>query len=74
MYRTVATFSFPHEAHIVRAMLEAEGIPAIVADEHTINMDWLYSNALGGVKVQVPEAMLADAAEILKKDYSENMV
>tara|TARA_R100001143_G_scaffold755_1_gene2242 strand:- start:4968 stop:5165 length:198 start_codon:yes stop_codon:yes gene_type:complete len=49
MLKTVATFSFPHEAHIARAKLESEGIPALVADEHTINMQWLYSNALGGV-------------------------
>lgn len=34
----VASFSFPHDAQIARASLESAGIPATVADEHTINM------------------------------------
>lgn len=71
---TVAIFSFPHEAHIARAKLESEGIPAAVADEHTINMQWLYSNALGGAKVQVPKSFENQAREILSHDYSESLV
>ncbi|OVZ14779.1 hypothetical protein CDO47_30295, partial [Pseudomonas aeruginosa] len=31
------------------------------ADEHTINMQWLYSNALGGVRLQVPMVCRAEA-------------
>ena len=46
---TVARFSFPHEAYIAKASLEAAGIDSFIADEHTINMQWLYSNAMGGV-------------------------
>ena len=74
MMITAARFSFPYEAHIARAKLESEGIPAVVADEHTINMQWLYSDALGGVKVQVPESLLACAQEILAHDDSEVVV
>ena len=37
----VARFSLPYEAQI-RASLDAAGIPAFIADEHTINMNWLY--------------------------------
>lgn len=74
MMVTIASFSFPHEAHIARAKLESEGIPAFVADEHTINMQWLYSNALGGVRVQVPEPFAKQANEILSLDYSESLV
>ena len=47
MLKTIATYSFPYEAQIARARLDSEGIPAFVADEQTINMQWLYSNALG---------------------------
>lgn len=43
---TVARYSFPHEAYIAKSSSEAEGIPVFVADEYTINMEWLYSNAL----------------------------
>lgn len=71
--KTVATFSFPYEAHIARARLQAEGVPAFVADENTINMQWLYSDALGGVRVQVPAEHLTKAREILAHDYSADL-
>ena len=66
----VASFSFPHEAQIARASLESAGIPAVVADEHTINMQWLYSNALGGVKVLVPPEQAEEARSLLGSDFS----
>jgi hypothetical protein len=31
-------------------------------------MNWLYSNALGGVKVQVPESMASEAQELLASE------
>jgi hypothetical protein len=68
---TIATYSFPYEAQIARANLEAEGIPAFIADEHTINMQWLFSNALGGIRLQVPSEFAEQAQEILEQDFSE---
>lgn len=70
----VAHFSFPYEAHIARAKLEAMGISAQVLDEHTVNMQWLYSNALGGVKVNVPAECFEKAKAILAEDESELLV
>jgi hypothetical protein len=67
MLITVATFSFPHEAHLAKMRLDAEGIPAFVADEHTINMQWLYSNAMGGVRLQVPAQFVEDAQRLLNE-------
>ena len=67
---TVTTFSFPHEAQIAKAKLTSEGIPAFILDEHTINAQWLYSNALGGVKVQVPFEYAEAAKEVLADDRS----
>ncbi len=52
----VATFSKPEEAHLLRMRLEAGGIRSFIRDENTIQMDWFYSNALGGVRVEVAEA------------------
>lgn len=65
MLVTIATFSFPHEAHLAKAQLDASGIPSFIADEHTINMQWLYSNAMGGVRLQVPAAFVAEAQALL---------
>ena len=74
MLATVATFTFPYEAQIARAKLDSEGIPAFVADEQTINMQWLYSNAMGGVRLQVPLVYVEEALEILAQDSSELLV
>ena len=69
----IAAFSFPHEAHIAKASLEAANIPALIADEYTINMDWFYSNALGGVRLFVPIEHATQAKAIIEQDYSNNV-
>ncbi|MGH9768185.1 MAG: DUF2007 domain-containing protein [Blastocatellia bacterium] len=62
---TVASFSAPYEAHLAKGLLEANGIMAVIADEYTAGMNWLLSNAIGGVKVQVDKTDLEDALKIL---------
>lgn len=74
MSKTIATFSFPYEAHIARAKLESEGIPAFVADEHTINMQWLYSTAMGGVRLQVSKKFVEEALTVLNQDTSRDLI
>lgn len=59
------TYSFPYEAQIAKTQLEAAEIPARIENEHTINMDWLYSNALGGVRLLVPESYAEEAKALL---------
>jgi hypothetical protein len=48
--KTIATFAKAEEAHNLRAFLEANGIQAFVRDENT---GASYSNAIGGVRVDV---------------------
>lgn len=67
----MSQYSLPYEAHLGRARLESEGITAVVADEHTISMQWMLSDALGGVRLRVQEADLARAEEILSEDRSD---
>ena len=62
---TVANFSHPTEADPVVAWLESEGIECFVTNEHTITMNWLYSNAIGGVGVRVKAADVERANETL---------
>lgn len=66
---TIRAFSTLWEAEMARSRLDAEGVPAFVKDGHTINMNWLYSNALGGVKVQVAERELEKARQILSAPF-----
>lgn len=67
----VGRFSFPHEAHIARGLLENSGITAFVTDEHTINANWLYSQALGEVKLSVPSSLAEEAKALLSRDFSD---
>jgi tetratricopeptide (TPR) repeat protein len=64
---TIARFSHATEAYIPKTRLEAEGLWAFVADAETVTMNWLYSNAIGGVKLQVCEADVERALEILNR-------
>lgn len=49
----LARFSTIGEAEIARSALDAAGIEVHIADENLIAIDWLASNALGGVKLLV---------------------
>ena len=62
---TIASFNMPYQAHLAKSRLEAAEIPVFIRDEHLISINQLYSPALGGVKVQVPEDHLKEAQEIL---------
>jgi hypothetical protein len=71
--RVVARFPEPVMAHMAKARLEEEGIPAFVRDAHTIGIQWLYSIALGGVRVEVDEQDEERAKELLQTDFSEQL-
>jgi hypothetical protein len=64
-------------ADIVRGRLEAEGIPAILGNRHLATADWLYSQAMGGVQIIVPQEQVEEAREIIaeidagKIDYDD---
>jgi hypothetical protein len=43
----------PWDAHVSRALLESEGIPAFLATEHHVSVNWPMSLMLGEVRVLV---------------------
>jgi transposase len=51
--KTLATFTTPIEADIVRNRLEAAGVQAFLGDEQTVGWLWHLGTALHGVKVLV---------------------
>jgi len=63
---TVETFSSPWEAQLACACLQAEGIEAVIADEHFFRLYGALSNALGGVRLQVRPEHANRAAELLR--------
>ncbi len=73
-FETIAIFEFTSDAQILKAKLESEGIEVYLKDEHTLDADPLISNALGGVKLQVPSEKASKAFEIYKevRDYERD--
>jgi hypothetical protein len=50
---TVGVYETPLQAAIARNFLEAEGVPAYLADDATVGMAWHLTGAVGGVKLRV---------------------
>ena len=69
-FETVATFQDLPLAELAKAKLESEGVYCILLNKHHIGMNWMYSQALGGVKVQTLSRDANRAREILKTDDS----
>ena len=70
----VASFREPFKAHLASGRLKAEGIQAVVLDEHLVRLDWVLSQAIGGVKIQVPEANLEEARKVLEADCTQELL
>jgi hypothetical protein len=65
-FATVFTAFNPADAQLVRSRLEAAGFnPFVVGELSALTMEG-YSLAVGGIRVQVPEAEAADAREFLE--------
>ena len=64
---TIAQYSQGVYAHIARGKLESAGIECIILDENLISINWLYSNAIGGVKLQVKSSDAERAKAILEE-------
>lgn len=63
-------------AHIMLQRLEGEGIRAYLKDEHTVTIDPILSNAVGGIKLMVYSDQWDRArrlAEEYEKTYRESL-
>lgn len=63
--KVVASFSTPAEAHLALTRLTSAQIEAVIRDELTVTLNWLWSNAVGGVKIEVVEEDIPAALLIL---------
>lgn len=62
---TIKTFTHPNEAAVIVSRLESEGIECFLKDGLTAQINPFYSNAIGGVKLQVRNNTVERAIEIL---------
>ncbi|WP_375237807.1 DUF2007 domain-containing protein [Aurantibacter sp.] len=65
-FTTIARFNYSSEAQIIKGRLEADGIAVFLSDEFTIDTDPLVSQAIGGVKIKVPQEQAEKAKSILE--------
>jgi hypothetical protein len=61
----ILTKPLPQDLWIIKGRLEAEGIDCFIKDELTVQSNNLWSNALGGVKLQVSERHFDEALSLL---------
>lgn len=62
----VARYLVPIDARLAQGCLQAAGIPAVLADDQLVQTNLLWSPALGGVRVLVPEEYLQQAEAALE--------
>jgi len=53
------------EAHVALSRLHGAGIDAVTRDELTVTFNWLWSDAIGGIKIDVPDDQYEDSIAIL---------
>lgn len=68
---TVASFPTLPEAEAAKLHLESEGIPANLIDAEIVSMDWLLGNAVGFIKLQVPQSKAEVAAALIESIAAE---
>lgn len=65
MLVTVATYNQIYLADLDKARLQDHDIPCVIQDQNMVGMNLFYSNAVGGIKLQVPDHHVRQAQSIL---------
>jgi len=75
---TLQHFRDVPEALLAKGKLESVGITCVLADGNLVRMDWLLSNAIGGIRLQVHQQDVESARAVLDEpippEFSEEEV
>lgn len=66
---TIGWFTEPWDAYIARGRLQSEDVLAWVVHEHHVWANWMYSNVLGQVKLQVLERDAQRGTALLERHW-----
>jgi hypothetical protein len=69
---TIARFRDLPEALLAKGKLESSGIVSFLADAELVRADWLYSNAIGNMRLQVSPADAEEALAVLQEPPPES--
>jgi Putative prokaryotic signal transducing protein len=70
---TVQQYRDLAEAQVAKGVLDSAGIPCCLRDENTVRLEWVWSNLLGGVRLQVNEQDLEAARAVLMQPIPEQI-
>ena len=65
-FTTVAQSFSPTDSYLIASLLEAQGIPAIVADANFVQAYSLLTIAVGGVRIRVPNDFVPAAQKVIE--------
>ena len=65
MLITINTYRDVIDANLDKGYLESQGIECHLKNENVVAANWLYSQAVGGIELQVEEAKAKEALEYL---------
>jgi hypothetical protein len=58
---TIGRYFWLHEALVASGLLEGAGIPTCLQDVNLVRINWMYANAIQGIRLQVPLARANEA-------------
>jgi hypothetical protein len=58
---------------MAKGTLDSAGIQSFMADENTVRLDWMWSNAIGGIRLFVREEDASEAADLLDQPIPERL-
>jgi hypothetical protein len=61
------------EAELAKGKLISAGVDCFLADENTVRMDWLWSNAIGGLRLVVKEEDVEAARTLLDEPIPDQI-
>lgn len=71
-FKTIATFSYPHEIVVLRHILDQEEIQYYFENETMMNIVPFYGSALGGIKLKIHPNDFEVVQSILKELEGNN--
>ena len=73
-FKTIAIFQYPAEYAVLQLLFDQAEIRYIFQNETMISVFPFYSNAIGGIRLQVHIDDIEEAAEIIKNlDHPSNL-
>ena len=70
---TIRQFRDLPEALLAKGSLESSGIECFLADDNLVRLDWFISNFIGGIKLNVHAADVANAQKLLNEPILEGL-